>query len=333
MSADLWPVPNSGYTGLAFAATDVGYGANLFYYVRNAASGLAMFGTLNPTPGGIATDRYTVGTNCDSLVYVPSAVSSWGTGIFAYLRHATIAGITGSVIGTIDPVTKVATDRLILGTNYLNALTFTATDVGYGPNLFYYLRPASALVATNLTTTFTTNLVTTLVTNTVTSYLTNSLVTFTPTNTVTAIGMDLCLDRTVVAAANCLGPIAGGAHPTGRALYQCAHPDRRGLHPVPGHRNRQILHRAIQSQIVRPCLDESFHRARHRQPADHHQPDLPQRADPVLSDHGYPLTPPPRTAPRRGTSLPRRRAPRPSRPARPVGSVLPGPTARAGAPV
>jgi hypothetical protein len=102
----------------------------------------------------------------------------------------------------------VATDRINLASNLLGALTFTATDVGYGANLFYYLRPEGALVTSNLVTTFTTNFVITLTTNTVTSYLTNSLVTFTPTNTVSAIGMDICLDRTVVAAANCLGAVS-----------------------------------------------------------------------------------------------------------------------------
>jgi hypothetical protein len=96
-------------------------------------------------------------------------------------------------------VSHVVTDRIILGTNFLSALTFTATQVGYGPNLFYYLRPAR--------TTYTTNTVTTYTTNTVTTYTTNSMVSFTPTNTVTATGMDICQDQTVVAAANCLGPV------------------------------------------------------------------------------------------------------------------------------
>jgi hypothetical protein len=203
-SADLWPVPNSGYTGLAFAATDVGYGANLFYYVHNDATGLATFGTINPTLGGVATDRYAVGTNFDSLVIIPTAVSTWGTGLFAYLRHDS----TGSIIGTIDPVTEIVTDRVNLGTNLLSDLTFAATDVGYGPDLFYYIREGGATMTSNLVTVFTTNTVITLTTNTVNTYVTNSLVTFTPTNAVTTIGMDICVGRTVVAAATCLGPIA-----------------------------------------------------------------------------------------------------------------------------
>lgn len=58
-----------------------GYGANLFYYLRQDVSGRSTFGTINPTPGGIATDRYTVGTNFDALVFIPQTVSDWGTAI------------------------------------------------------------------------------------------------------------------------------------------------------------------------------------------------------------------------------------------------------------
>jgi len=206
-SADLWTIPNSGYTGLAFAGANVGYGTDLFYYVRNSLTGLATFGTINPTPGGIVTDRYTVGTNFDSLVFVPGAVSTWGTAIFAYLRHDR----TGSTIGTINPVTRVATDRMSLGTNRLSDLTFTATDVGYGANLFYYIGRASSGLVTNNVHTFTTNTVATVTTNTVLTYATNIVVSFTPTNTVTATGVEVCQDSTVGAAANCLGPITAVA--------------------------------------------------------------------------------------------------------------------------
>src|ERR1035437_8152223 len=229
-SADLWVIPQTGYTGFAFLGAKVGYGANMFYYVRNdVTTGLSWFGTINPTPGGIATDLYPVGTNFDALVYVDLApIPGWGTDYFAYLRHDNI----GSIIGTIDPMTHVATDRVHLGTNFLTGLTFTATDVGYGPYLFYYLRPAGSALTTNTVTGFVTNTVTGFatntvtgfatntvtgfatntvsgfVTNTVTTYTTNSVVSFTPTNTVTATGMDIYQARTVVAAANCIESVA-----------------------------------------------------------------------------------------------------------------------------
>jgi BspA type Leucine rich repeat region (6 copies) len=188
-------LPNSiagtGYTGVAFALDNVnGYGANMFYYVRNdATTGLSWFGSINPTPGLVATDLYPVGTNFDALVYVTGApITGWGTDYFAYLRHDN----TGSIIGTIDPVTHAATDRVHLGTNFLTGLTFTATDVGYGPNLFYYLRPARTILTTN----------------TVPTPMPNSVVSFTPTNTVTATGVDILLVSNVTASANCLAAVA-----------------------------------------------------------------------------------------------------------------------------
>ena len=180
-SANLWVVPGSGYNALAFAEANVGgYGANLFYYLRQDVSGRSTFGTINPTPGGIATDRYLVGTNFDALVFVPGTIAGWGTAIFAYLRHDNV----GSIIGTIDPVTHIVTDRIRLGTNFLKGLTFTATDVGYGPNLFYYLLPERTILSSNVVTTFTINTVTSFTTNTVATTVTNSVVTFMPTNTV-----------------------------------------------------------------------------------------------------------------------------------------------------
>jgi uncharacterized repeat protein (TIGR01451 family) len=185
----------TGCTGLAFAEDNVnGYGANMFYYVRNTAAGIAWFGSLDPTPGLAAVDLYAVGTNFDALVYVTGTpIAGWGTGYFAYLRHDN----TGSILGTLNPVTKVPTDRISLGTNFFNALAFTTTDVGYGGNLFYYLRPVRTTYATNIVTSYTTN--------TVITYMTNYWVSFTPTNTVTVSGMDVCQGRTVVAAADCVG--------------------------------------------------------------------------------------------------------------------------------
>jgi len=137
------------------------------------------------------------------LVYVSGAVSTWGSSVFVYLRHAS----AGSIIGTINPTTHAVTDRMNLGTNLLSSLTFAATDVGYGANLFYCTTAPISAVTTNQVTTFITNTVTIVTTNIVSDCQTNILVTFTPTNTVTAIGVDVCQNRTVGAAANCLGPI------------------------------------------------------------------------------------------------------------------------------
>jgi uncharacterized repeat protein (TIGR01451 family) len=181
------PLTLTGFTGLAFAAANVnGYGANMFYYVRNDTNGLSWFGSIDPTPGLVVTDLYSVGTNFDSLVYVDLApITGWGTDYFAYLRHDS----TGSILGTINPLTQTTTDYMHFGTNFLIALTFTTTDVGYGANLFYYIGGSSV---------------------TVTNYTTNSVVGgLTPTNTVTAIGWSICQPdgQPVTAAADCVGPI------------------------------------------------------------------------------------------------------------------------------
>jgi hypothetical protein len=88
-------------------------------------------------------------------------------------------------------------------------LTFTADNPGtWGPNLFYFLRGRNFSVTSNSVTTYGTNAVTFYTTNDsrVDISTTNIVVSFTPTNTVTVIGTDLCLD-TVTAAADCFGPV------------------------------------------------------------------------------------------------------------------------------
>jgi len=54
------------------------------------------------------------------------------------------------------------------------------------------------------------------------SFTTNSVVFFTPTNTVSALGMDTCQGRTVASAANCLGPVAIAASVA--QAYQASEP-------------------------------------------------------------------------------------------------------------
>jgi hypothetical protein len=86
------------------------------------------------------------------------------------------------------PVSKWRIENYMnFGTNFLIALTFTPTDVGYGANLFYYISGSGVNV---------------------TNYTTNSVVSLTPTNNVWAIGWDICQDyQPVTAAWNCSGPV------------------------------------------------------------------------------------------------------------------------------
>jgi hypothetical protein len=251
-------VVGSNFDALTFTATDIGYGANLFYYVRHDASGLSTFGTINPALPGTITDRFAIGTNVDALVFTDLVAPGYGANNFYYLRHNASGVSTFGTIFVTGLTTATVTDRFNVGTN-ATELTFTATDLGFGANLFYFLRGSGLSVITNNVRTFTTNTVITLTTNTLTTFTTNtvftfttntvptystnmvvsfttnnvvsfstntvstfstntvfafstnSVVTFTPTNTVTVIATDVCLTRTVAAAANCLGPVATSA--------------------------------------------------------------------------------------------------------------------------
>ena len=200
-------VVGSNFDALTFTATDVGYGANLFYYVRHDASGLSTFGTINPALPGTVTDRFTIGTNVDALVFTDLAAPGFGPNKFYYLRHDAAGISTFGTIAVTGPTTGTATDRFTVGSNAAE-LTFTATDLGFGANQFYYLRGHGVQSSTNVVTTFATNNVTTILTNSVSNYTTNSVVLFTPTHSVRATGVDVCQSRTVAAAADCLGPVA-----------------------------------------------------------------------------------------------------------------------------
>ena len=210
-------VVGQNFDALAYTATDVGYGANLFYYVRHDASGLSTFGTINPALPGTITDRFTVGNNVDALVFTDLTAPGYGPNNFYYLRHNASGVSTFGTIFVTGLTTATVTDRFTVGTN-ATELTFTATDVGFGANLFYFLRDRFT-IQTNIITTFTTNTVITFTTNTVTTFVTNSVISFTPTNTVMATGTDTCQARTVAAAANCRGAIVPVAQPASTAQH------------------------------------------------------------------------------------------------------------------
>ncbi len=140
--ADLFPVGNN-FDALTFSATDVGYGANLFYYLRHDINGSSTLGTINPALPGTVTDRFPVGTNVDALVFTATDVG-YGANLFYYLRHD---GDGRSTFGTISAVGAV-TDRFVVGTNF-NELAFATTDVGFAANLFYYLGSGGNTTTTN----------------------------------------------------------------------------------------------------------------------------------------------------------------------------------------
>ncbi len=218
-------VVGNNFDSLTFSATDVGYGANLFYYVRHDAAGLSTFGTINPALPGTITDRFTVGDNVDALVFTATDVGAgYGADNFYYLRHDNAGVSTFGTISVTGLTTATVTDRFAVGPN-ATELTFTPTDTGYGPNLFYFLRggvgPSTNTVTTITTNTVgvittntvgvvTTNTVGVVTTNTVPVLTTNAVTTITTnivagveTDTVTASGTEICCSRTVTATASC----------------------------------------------------------------------------------------------------------------------------------
>ncbi len=121
------------YVGaLTFVAADLGYGPNLFYYLRQDSTGASTFGTIDTN--GTVTDRFGAGQNVDALTFA-AADLGYGPNLFYYLRHDASGFFTFGTIATNGSIT----DRFGVGNNF-DALTFVAGNHGYGPNLFYYLR-------------------------------------------------------------------------------------------------------------------------------------------------------------------------------------------------
>jgi len=167
-------VVGTNFVALTFAATDVGYGANLFYYVRRDTNCNSIFGTIDPAQGGPVTDRFTIGAGVDALVFTDTDVG-YGADNFYYVRHDDFGQSTFGTIFVTGLTTGTVTDRFAAGTN-LTELTFTTTDVLYGPNLFYYLRGIPKTCCPKIT--YTTNTATSFSTNPVVSFTTNAVISF-----------------------------------------------------------------------------------------------------------------------------------------------------------
>jgi hypothetical protein len=75
---------------LDFVAADLGYGTNLFYFLRHDPNGFSTFGTINTN--GAVTDRFGVGNNFDALTFA-SGNHGFGPNLFYYLRRD-VTGLT-----------------------------------------------------------------------------------------------------------------------------------------------------------------------------------------------------------------------------------------------
>jgi len=171
-------VAGPNFDAITFAAPDVGFGANLFYYLRHDSSGRSFFGTINPALPGTMTDRFSggsIGSNFNALVFVSTDVGN-GANRFYYLRTAAGASTMGYIAPTATA--GVVADRFNLGRPFTE-LTFTTTDVGYGANLFYYLGSSGYDPARPDAT----------------------------GSASTGTGVDTCQGRVVSAVANCSGPV------------------------------------------------------------------------------------------------------------------------------
>jgi hypothetical protein len=141
----------TGYFALSYADDDPGlWGANLFYYLRTNSLGETVFGSMIPALLSGPTDRWNLGAGkgYTDLAYTSTATISGNpqyTQQFYYLRLDPVTHT--SFLGKINPATGVATDIQNLGAVY-RTLTFTTTDVGYGPNNFYAIaQPAAQTIS------------------------------------------------------------------------------------------------------------------------------------------------------------------------------------------
>jgi len=136
---------------LTFAAPDLGYGSDIFYYLRTdpTHNNISVFGYITPgAPNvGVSTDLIvnSMAAGFDSLTFAAANVG-YGAYKMFFLRHNATTCV--SHFGVIDPSTLTWEDIMLLGPNY-DAIYFTVTDVGYGVNMFYYLRHNST---TNIST-------------------------------------------------------------------------------------------------------------------------------------------------------------------------------------
>jgi hypothetical protein len=128
----------SGYFGLTFAAANLGYGLNNFYYLRtDPATSATKFGTLAPALLGLSADQFDLdGGGHKALAFTGTDVG-YGVNKMYYLRLDPVTGFT--VLGVLDPApaaTRHSFDIANLGSVF-STLTFEPNDLGFGASRFY----------------------------------------------------------------------------------------------------------------------------------------------------------------------------------------------------
>jgi hypothetical protein len=125
----------SGYFGLTFAAVNLGYGLDYFYYLRtDQVSGFTKFGILDPALLGTSTDEFDLGVAGFNALEYAGPDLGFGPNKMFYLRLDPVTGYT--ILGTLHPLTGQTADIANLGSVY-STLTFVPGDLTYGADDFY----------------------------------------------------------------------------------------------------------------------------------------------------------------------------------------------------
>ncbi|HTJ79637.1 MAG TPA: putative Ig domain-containing protein [Rariglobus sp.] len=130
----------SGYFGLTFAASNLGYGLNNFYYLRSdPTTGNTMFGTLAPALLASSADQFDIGAGGFKTLTFTGTDVGYGTDKMYYLRLDPVTGFT--ILGMLNPALAPANGRHTadianLGSVY-STLDFVPGDVGFGSGQFY----------------------------------------------------------------------------------------------------------------------------------------------------------------------------------------------------
>jgi sugar lactone lactonase YvrE len=129
----------SGYFGLTFAAANLGYGLNEFYYLRtDPVTGFTKFGTLDPALLGTSADQFDLGMSGHNALEFTGTDVGYGVNKMYFLRLDPVTSFT--ILGTLDPLTGKSSDIANLGSVF-STLTFVPGDVGFGTSQFYTTGP------------------------------------------------------------------------------------------------------------------------------------------------------------------------------------------------
>jgi hypothetical protein len=126
---------DSGYFGLTFAAANLGYGLNYFYYLRtDPVTNHTQFGTLDPALLGTGTFKFDLRTGGYNALAFTGTDVGYGTDKMYYLRLDPITGFM--ILGTLHRLTGRSSDIANLGSIF-STLTFVPGDFGFGSGRFY----------------------------------------------------------------------------------------------------------------------------------------------------------------------------------------------------